>query len=331
MSRAAQTLDELDELLEGERQVRGSLCVRIGDGSGGGFIRCGSSLPPKLGKLMKSGSLKIGALGGGVNATYLVESDSGEKGVFKIVDSEWDRRNTGRAVAAHKVLDDLGVRTHEIAEVSLKGELESGKRGSRRVHKDPDGVAVSFLSGKTPRSLLADHRAGKDRRLDKVRGKDCVRGAVADVLIGNIDRHGGNVLVTEKGRVQFIDHDSALTSGNSSKSTETRINGPAVGGVNSIFLPQTKYGQKVKGTPLEVFDYTKHVGEIGKRYPRELKRVIGKISRMEPKDIEKKYGAGERESRALKQRAEWMRTLGFEDALARIQAEGSSSFSLKYN
>lgn len=140
----------------------------------------------------------------GANTSYIYTLDNGEKGVFKPQYGEKPGLR-GNIPGAYYVRE---VASSEVAEVLGMDDLLP----STVFRKDHDkiGSIQNFINGVTANDLGVDDRYdGED---------DLSRSAAYDYLVGNTDRHDGNWMITNDGRLGLIDNGLSFPTTNSGES-----------------------------------------------------------------------------------------------------------------
>jgi hypothetical protein len=132
-------------------------------------------------------------LGGGVSDTRVVYFDDGTKGVFKPDSGEakgmryaiTDGKQSAREAGAWEVAKAAGM-TDMVAPATIR-TIDGEK-----------GVVLDWQNGEVARSL-PDVKAYDGN-------EDLARAAAFDYVIGNEDRHNGNWIVSDNGKLKLIDH-----------------------------------------------------------------------------------------------------------------------------
>lgn len=159
-------------------------------------------------KTLASGTVKSGAfLGGGVSGAYVVTFEDGSKAVFKKPTTQ-DLRPTIpvgtdhlREAAAYEVAKIVGMQdmvpatTLRAVAFSHQNEYDA---------KPVTVKAVGSLQAWVPQAKTAQWH--NDTKIIHDGLRDWKRAAVFDFMIGNMDRHGGNWMVKEGGKLALIDH-----------------------------------------------------------------------------------------------------------------------------
>lgn len=144
----------------------------------------------RLNASMDSGVASEERLGGGVMArTDLVTTNDGARVVRKR-----SLGYTGRTPAVEQDAEELGALVARAA----------GGRAPAVARRSPDTVAMEYVDGSVWDEL--DDAA----QATLLASDDARRIGVADVLMGNTDRNGGNVMVAGGDRLHGIDHGSAF-------------------------------------------------------------------------------------------------------------------------
>lgn len=131
----------------------------------------------------------------GVNSSYIVTMDNGEKGILKPANGEDPNLRDGvpkyeqykREAAAYEAAKVLGFQDLVPPTVLIHDE----KRGPSSLQKFVPNAKVAL-------------RAGYKRKYDGE--NDLKRAAAFDYIIGNMDRHEGNWMVTDDDKLQLIDN-----------------------------------------------------------------------------------------------------------------------------
>jgi hypothetical protein len=124
-------------------------------------------------------------LGGGVNATRIVNMEGGLKGVFKVATAGW-AGDDKTEVAAWEVGKLVGM--GDIMSPCVFREIDGNK-----------GCVMKFWDGQVAK-MIDDPKKKYDG------DKNMYRAAGFDYIIGNGDRHDGNWMISQEGQLQLIDN-----------------------------------------------------------------------------------------------------------------------------
>lgn len=170
------------------------------DGAGGSSEKTDSTL--------KSAAPEaITTLGGGVNPTYAVTLDGGQKAVWKQIPNYEVVREVGAVKVAREVgMGDLvggaverGLTLDEIKNLDLPDELAHTRARDLAV-----GVMTEHHEGAN--ALASENPWGAST-------DDVMRAAVFDAITEATDRHPGNWRVGQDGKLRLIDHGGHFTEG----------------------------------------------------------------------------------------------------------------------
>lgn len=186
----------------GGKRIRGEREVAVGVK---GVRYASPERASKVRKLKGSPVASTKKLRGGVNRTELVTMKDGSQAVFKPKSGE-----------------DAGLRPDIDAGTYYKREVAASEV-AELVGMDDIVPATTFREiGEEVGSLqeFVEH-AQTANQMEKLEDRygtnqyDVTRAAAFDFVIGNTDRHWGNHLVTDSGKIQLIDHGLAFPSRNS--------------------------------------------------------------------------------------------------------------------
>lgn len=141
-------------------------------------------------------------LGGGVNGSFVVHLSNGAKGVWKPSAHE-DMRPLRSCIE-----EDHQAR-REAAAYAVDRWLSHYAGVPPTVYRDLGGEAGALMEF-VPASASVTVREQASRALEGPAHEDYRRMAIFDHIIGNLDRHSGNWLVGEEGRLVPIDHGLAF-------------------------------------------------------------------------------------------------------------------------
>lgn len=241
-------------------------------------------------------------LGGGVNSTFVAVASNGTKSVFK--SGPASKRSFKRSHDAVSMMHEMtlkGVVPNFVVDNLPKPISATSKTGA--VEKHTHGAFLEFVPGESlGRAGNLDTKVTTDA-VNKIKPESIIKAAVADLLINNGDRNLGNVMVAEDGQLSLIDHDIAM----SDRKRE----------VKSVFIPGTKYGNRLKGTPFERLHYTKHVkdGKLGTDYPEQTRKTLERIAKSSVEELSKTMKVEPESVKSLIERANDMLNDGFEAAV----------------
>eukprot|EP00899_Mesostigma_viride_P013477 jgi/Mesvir1/2212/Mv09857-RA.1 len=212
-------------------------------------------------------------------------------------------------MAAECGLDDLSVRswTEQVYAAQPRTNALVDQQGV--FSTAAPGVSLnSIMNQGMPRMSFEEMKA----IADKMNGTKILRAAVFDVLFSNVDRHPGNVFVTESGHMTLIDNDQVFGTINKAY-------------IDSVFIPTTDrhaVGQRGgKGAFAKALDYRCHAkgGKLGFDYPPSVERCMQRFSRMSPEELMHKYGmTSVRHAAAVQERSTQLLTLGFEATIEKV-------------
>jgi hypothetical protein len=129
------------------------------------------------------------------------------------------------------------------------------------------------------------------KALSKVRESDRLAGALIDFLHANSDRHDGNVLVDERGRVVLIDHDLTADTGAPS----------------SVFFP---------GGGLEYSQRQSRLADL----PKTAREYVSKIAGMDVDALSESFSLSNDAAATMKKRAQSVVHDGLDAALVKHEA-----------
>lgn len=151
-------------------------------------------------------------LGGGVSVSYTVKLEDGTKGNFKPADGESAMRDgirkgqqTEREIAAWDVAKLVGMDDMVAPAVEREctvPEFQGFKNLAAGTYK---GVLCRWQDGTPGREIYGDDKKKYDGDVD------LQRAAMFDFVIGNTDRHHGNWVIGDSGKLLLIDHGLAFS------------------------------------------------------------------------------------------------------------------------
>lgn len=248
--------------------------------------------------------------GGGFMGITIKAQHNGETTIFK-VQTPSQKPRFKRSVAVKKIADDIGWSdlTPDAGVSKLKTVIEH----KGRKFDNPEGLFQEFVKGKSGDEIFRE--GDSDGRLKKVDGDRIRRIVQLDTLTGAQDRHPGNFIVDDSGKISLIDNDLSMGA---DKGT---------GVVESVFMGQTLKDRKhfrgmekrITGKPWEDLDYRKFGGDIGKNYHPEFKAVVDKLAETDPAEVAKEHEIRTDEAKALVERARMMRDLGLEETVKKMK------------
>jgi len=145
-------------------------------------------------ELQEAKALKTSRLGGGVSETYIVEMEGGLKGVFK--ESSNENRNEVASWQVAKLAGMEDIHPPVVFRDDIKGP--NGKLMEK-------GSLMKFWDGKRASATDTDKKFDGDDDLHRALG--------FDYIIGNLDRHDNNWMISNEGKMQLIDHGRAFGFG----------------------------------------------------------------------------------------------------------------------
>lgn len=328
---AAMTDDEIASLMKGKPKASGEVkkeppkMVKKEPVVSGGSVD-----PANLGEVPKSkykssrdfaemvnnvSAKEVKPIGHGINPSFFITSDKGEKLVMK-VENKGDGYNQSKRFS--KMLDEIGWgyltpglhmgRLNGEVEVSKKKQI--GKEGDKQwvVDKDrppskvknPDGIFAELVDGMVMgRGDVADKEVVS--RAKKIKSDDVIRAALLDGLTSSRDRHSDNVMIGKNGEINLIDNTFLFSPQFAPKSYFTGLRHVPPG----------------REEDLGKLDYSKHVkgGRIGTSYPAEFKKFMSGIIKMTDGEIKEKYEFDDdKKAGQFKSHVQKMLTDGFESA-----------------
>jgi len=212
------SLDEAENLIPVHPQCR---CIvmpaRPEDAAAAQAVAATTDLDDELGTLLASGDITdVKGLGGGVNETRIVTFRDGRKGVFKPESGErWGVRSSiGNR--------DLSYADREVLASRIDQEMGLGlvPRTEFRTINGERGSVQFFVDGTEEAHALLGRYSGADLE-QHMKTDEMYRASVFDQLIGNTDRHTGNMLFKD-GVPALIDNGLAFPGNNDDISSRTQ-------------------------------------------------------------------------------------------------------------